>query len=327
MNFKKFRILYSSARKRGSAFSLERHRESLSSEFNLKIFAHSHFVSFTKWIDWLQDPLFNLEKQDSTGLRDLLGKWKYPRMNRFYLSVFRKEVESFNPDLILSDRESISLALGKTLGIETWDISSGNFFYGWDEGVNKKQKIRQVYDERTYFAPPDKIFAPSPLYKLGIQIDQNKVGWLEPPYKKWKDENLSCAAIMADESRPTLKKIFGTERVPFFSYSLNGDFPKPQMLFGSCETTLLSDAIFSEVDVCHPVPYYEDEEQILNSAAIKSSGWGYNMGQLEKMKFEAMYQVGLRKLWDKEFIFKSANYPSLVEKIKEYAKTKYTYAE
>jgi len=133
---KKFKIFYAANRHRNAAYQLDRFLYFLPKEVSLRTAGYS---LTNREVDWTLDPIrpYNKDLNIDKGSTSFGSNY----------FVFRDWIKAFNPDLIISDLEPVSIFIGEDLNIPTWNYSSLNLLFGTKTEIGHAYKLtRKTYD-------------------------------------------------------------------------------------------------------------------------------------------------------------------------------------
>jgi hypothetical protein len=124
------KILYAAGNREGSYYQLKRFIASVNKKHIIKTAAYK-ITNID--IDYNLNALLNITSPNSR--QSFNGNYSY----------YRKEIEKFSPDLIISDSEIYSSVLANELKIKLWQFSPLNIYYGLDPKIKPKIPIHKNY--------------------------------------------------------------------------------------------------------------------------------------------------------------------------------------
>lgn len=127
------KILYAAGNRIGSYHQLKRFLSSISKKHIIKTAAYKVSIGGLN-IDYNLSSLLNITNPDS--------KLSFTNGNYIY---YRKEIERFAPDLIISDADFYSSVLAGELKIKLWQVSPLNIYYALDKKIKQKIPIHKNY--------------------------------------------------------------------------------------------------------------------------------------------------------------------------------------
>lgn len=340
------RILYSASNRIGSNVQLQRFLTNLSEKHTVRISAYMKSSSSLKHIDWTLDSLHykQIPKKRSREIQDIFGHKGVPLVNKENLNIFLSEVDVFDPDIIISDGESLSAHIAKALGIRLWYCSPLHMIDGidWDKGQLRYQSLLENTRKFLYKLPEaEKILVYSPFGDASFRpILKTGYEWVVPYHIETDNvkeiKNKSLFVINDFERFPQLTKIInaldGQKSLisPFHEsftnidhYLINDDLKYRSLVkgcerfFSTGETSYIADAFYQEKPIC-TMPSLKDPESLVNSILIKELDIGLDLAQLELMNMFAVDELEESKnfILNKKYLSKQKN-KQLHEKIEE----------
>lgn len=312
------RILYSAGNRVGANSQLLRFLAALPSTHEVKIAAFVKSSHSLIHIDWTLDSLYNnaLHRRHSRVVQKLLGNLKAPLVNLKNTEVFIKEAKDFCPDLVISDGDSVSSFVARTIGAKLWHCSPVNALMGidWDYNVLKYKSFMVIEYDRLFKLPdPDRNLIYSPFGDVKFRPHlKNGYEWVRPYYIKSTPSNKNYKNVFVInefERFAALTRLINvlSEKVALVSpYTeefnnidrfLDSDIKTYSELLFNCEkvfttgeTSYIADALYNNKNVC-VAPTLTDIETIINSSLIKEYSLGMDLGQVELMETYALDRI------------------------------------
>jgi len=309
------KILYAAGNRVGSDLQLSRFLHRTSHE--VKVAAYIRSSQSLKHIDWTLDALDHIYSNKSTKLKELFGHDRVPPAGIREVESWVRDIDEFGPELVISDMEPVSAHISKALGIRLWYCSPIHLLDGieWERGQRRYRSLLEnmrKYLERMPKAERKLIYSPfgdvemRPILREGYE-------WVRPYHYYILDRkggNNKVAVINDRDRISILSKIlnciapFDLKLYSSFSYNLSHvecfDFynlreykemlSKCCWLFTTGETSIISDAIYNNINKLCISPRLDDVESLLNAILCRWYGIGEDVGQVERM---GEYSVGV----------------------------------
>jgi hypothetical protein len=302
----------------------------ISSYHDVKLAGYKTLHPYIKNID------FNLSSLYSG--KDYIGK-KYnitlTPCNGKLFNSYLEYVKDFSPDLIISDHEEYTLAIGRILKIKSWNVSPLNLIYHWFPVAMRYHydfllyyyKRKTLRYNRSFFWG-DMNITYSPLCHMKIPMDWrlNKITWVKPNIPKFSFIDEPCS-LLQTSNRSKLESYF--DQVPGiinqFNPSLENLKISRNINFCTGESgylyPLLNNPLLFEKDSAYRVniaPNLNDIESIMNAVVIKNNQSGVDLGQVENMNEYSITRIdSLIRNSDKlPLNFKLAHAPKFRKSIK-----------
>ena len=297
------RIIYSAGNRRGANVQLFRFINKISTNHNIKIAAYLNSSYSFSHIDWTLDSLHNkYSNKKISKLKKLINSNYFPIVSVIEAELFLRDIDNFEPDLIICDGEQISALIAQALGIRLWYCSPLlllTAFSGLDVRIKYRyllENIRKITgempDAERYF-----IYSPFEILQDKLNIDK-KYEWIKPYYYS-KEPNSTKNNILAVTPNPhrknKIKKILNCsfDKFSLFSHDLEVNLNKrnkykeclynADWFFTTGETSYLSDAIYNNVKKICIAPDLTDMETLINASLIRAFNLGHEAAQIELM--------------------------------------------
>jgi hypothetical protein len=308
------RILYTAGNRPGSDVQMSRIVEHLTPDHKVCVAAFNHYSQSVKYLDWtLESIYFKPARGDSAERNSLWNAYGHkipqlPYVNVRSSKLFLKDVEKFEPDLIISDFEDMSAHIAVTLGVKLWYCSPVFLYDGflWKRGSKRYSNSFYSFKQHMDIMPQaDRIFVYSPFCDIKFRpILRNGREWVKPYYTETSEattDEYENICILDDAKRFSILATILNELDPKLAMvsRLNGTFDKMNLfnhddrkyksLLSGCsrllftgETSYLADAMYNEKNICI-LPSIKDPEALLNALMIVEYKIGTNLGQVELM--------------------------------------------
>jgi hypothetical protein len=269
-------------------------------------------------IDWTLDALTNKYSRNARrDLVELFGHTNVPSVGIDEVETLIREIDDFEPDLVICDFEPIVANIAKSMGLRLWYCSPIHLLDGveWEPGqlryASLLAKTRQTLlklpeAEKTFVYSPfgDVFFRPN--LRQGYE-------WVRP-YHCSVEKNVeeSGIAVVRDLNRiSVLSKIlncippFDLTLFSPFSYNLSHletqnicnveryrlALSNCKWLFTTGETSFISDGIYNKINRLCIAPDLADPEALLNSILCRQYDIGDDIGQVEYLESYAVEAV------------------------------------
>jgi len=309
------RILYAAGNRIGANSQLCRFVDAAAPQHEIKKAAYLQASGSIPHIDWTLDALHHniITNKCSKELLNLFGHSGVPMVNIYSVTTFFKEVEEFEPEVVISDGEPIAAHIAKSLNIKLWYCSPIHLLDGvrWDKGqLRYTTFLNKMRQNLIRFPEPDRAFVYSPFGDIKFRPFLNSgFEWITPYYLKSELGNNNCLAVINDYNRfSELSKILNGAANDITLYSpykeefsnmktgLIGDLKKHleknsyQSIFTTGETSYIADAFYSGCNICVS-PTLGDVETLLNAILVKEYKLGTDIHQVEFMESYALDEV------------------------------------
>jgi len=309
------RILYAAGERIGANTQLCRFIQAVGNKHEIKKAAYLQSSYSLAHIDWTLDALHHnvVADKHSQRLQGLFGHKGIPLVNIYSATTFLKEVDSFSPDLIISDGEPISAHIAKSLKIKLWYCSPIHLLDGvqWESGqLRYKSLLDRMRGFLSKLPEPDRIFVYSPFGDIKFRPLLNTgYTWITPYYVDTKHGDNNCTAVVNDYNRFShlSKMLNGCQNITLFSpfkeefsnmeTHLTSDtdaylkvLSESSSVFTTGETSYVSDAFYAGHNICIS-PTLNDIESLLNAILIKEYKIGTDIHQVELMDRFALDEI------------------------------------
>ena len=236
--------------------------------------------------------------------KDYIGK-KYnltlTPCNQNVFNSYAKYIYDYAPDLIISDHEEYTLAIGNILKIKSWNVSPLNIIYHWFPLAMryhydfiiyyyKRQTLR--YNRDFFWGDMNLTYSPLCHMKIPMDWRVDKITWVKPylPSIDYVDHPVS---ILHTHPRQDLVQYF--DQVPEINNQFN---PSPFQMnisnninFSTGESGYLYGLLNNKFNLMENenyrvniLPNLNDIETVVNAVVIKNNQIGLDLGQVENMK-------------------------------------------
>jgi hypothetical protein len=311
------KILYSAGNRLGAATQLARFRAALPSDYQLKIAAFSRSSECCPTIDWTLDALFH-PLAPRVSVEELLGHAGAPKVNAALFEILVRDVDEYDPDLVICDGEAVLAHLAHSLQKPLWYCSPLHLLDGvvWDRGQLRYQARLETCRKFLKSLPPASqywIYSPWGSAEQVPPLREN-YNWIQPYVITAEPNMLSKIfdlAVCPDRERSSiLAKILNSvsEEVVFFNESqlhfshlkkcelnIRSDYSKYvsdcKWAFLTGETSFLADVLYNAIYRVCLAPNLQDPETMLNAIMCQRCGWGWDVGQVEFMEERAADEI------------------------------------
>lgn len=259
------RIIYSAGNRIGANGILARFLEN-NTEHEIKVAAYGVSSYSIKQVDWFLDAIHVREFYNCP-----LYSVKY---NPDYISSILNEVIEFDPELIISDSESLFGYIAHEVGIKLWYSSPLNLINGIDWN---KERLRYSYIINPYkniiYPKADRYLIYSPFCDI-LNSPKLKEGyeWVRPYYN-----NSDNILIEENIRRGELDNILKYVKLNDYSFT-DGCTDSISNLFYNSKKIIIS-------------PQVKNMESLINSILVDKYNIGYNVGQIELMGMKAVEEL------------------------------------
>jgi hypothetical protein len=288
-----------------------------STEHEIKIAAYVKSSDSFTHVHWTLDALFNrLTPKNPQEISELLGHTGAPKTITQHTEILLKEVDDFEPDLIISNAEPVLANLAKALSVKLWYCSPLHLLTGieWDKGdlkyLSLLAPIRKLLEklpvaDKTLIYSPFGDLTHCPTLKTGYE-------WIQPYWipveNKSRTQNVAMVPNKTRTSKLTkLLNCVNFDLTLFTHFSdsfthmqtkLIDDLVSYQEALSNCnwffstgDTSYLADAIYNEIPKVCVAPSLDEPENLLNSILCKSYGLGDDIAQIELMEKYAVAEL------------------------------------
>lgn len=310
------RILYGAGNRVGANSQLYRFLKALGKEHTVSVAAwagSSYLYSHLNWtLEALNNNIVAIKKRKI--IDTVFGHTGAPRLNVDNLKVLLKEVEDFEPDLVISDCDLITANVAKSLDVKLWYCSPVHLLNGmvWEKD-QLRYKTSMIMARKTInkLPTPNRILVYSPFGDIKLRPEL-KLGfeWVRPYYIENKTNKDGCIAIVNDSKRfPILTKILNGifSNINLFSpfkeefsnlntylisdeQKYNNILGSSNIMFTTGETSYISDAFYSGHNIC-VAPSLNDVESLLNARLVQFYKLGTDLHQIEYMEHYAVHEI------------------------------------
>lgn len=307
------KILYAANNRPSSILQAKSIYNHLKDEFEIKIAGFYNLLDKIQ-LNWLLDPLYN----NASKIKNAELKKKYncniKLVNNENFELLLSSINRYSPDLIISDNQQHINAIGKILGIETWDVSPVNHLWSATEFTWDYFYYHILYYyKRDYlkYVQPDKSFVYSSFYLLDFPILDTQE-YIKPFDGSSVVDQETTAVVY---NRSELRTIFSNFR------DIRCHFNSDELVLGSMnfctgETYYLSEILKSGQNY-HVMPSLQDIETLINAVITRTLMSGIDLGQLELMQEHAHSRIERMRDLKMDYKINTREVPNLLEKIYE----------
>lgn len=285
------KILYGAAKRYGAALQLDRFLSQTSHK--VKIASHYEMSQSINHIDWLLDAVYTTNRRYFNDIEDIFGYKGAPLVRPDNITKFIDDVIAWEPDLIISDGDSITAHIAKLLNIHLIYSSSIHLLDGmaWHRSQFKCLKLLEKASGFIKGLPSaDGKLIVSPFGVLAKQpkLKNKSFKWVIPYYRPMgqiKKKNGILIVMPNTQRRDKIVAILKGIGAKFDSaLPLDNDYisklNSSEFCFTSGESNVVADAIFSGKKLL-VAPSKNDTEELLNGLLCEVNGIGKNLGQIE----------------------------------------------
>lgn len=261
------KIIYSYGNLIGAESRFLRFKEN--SNFEIKLAAPWHYSKNIKNVNWVVDPLY----VDKKSIKSILGFDPEIFANVNLFSSILKEVEKFEPDLIISDYDRYFPIIARFFNIKHYNISPLNFLiFGYmlptrykSFLLKVKRKIKKIED--------GSYFIYSPFYNFPYKMGQN-FKWIKPFHKKYNSE-MKDYVVYNPNNKEYLNNVINSLNLK------KNELETAKWVLLNGTTDEIADVIFNSKARMATTLDFSDPELIMNSALIEEFGIGDSIGNID----------------------------------------------